>query len=571
MKRLGQVERDPSVAVGWKRLAVLWLVAALLLAFKSPDAWVNPQFWAEDGTIFFASQYREAWPQVLLTHAGYLHATPRLVAWFASIFPLAMVPAAYATAAFLIVSSVLAWSTSQLRPLLGIALFGGIALLPTNGEVFGTLTNVQWFIQIALIVVAFASPRSDGRARPFASTMIAVAALTGPFSTLIAAVHFFSLALQRLAPGRIFKAAAPAFEAWRHLPLYFGGVVQLLLAILSEYSPPVHWARSVEALAATPLHVFGDGLGSSPFAAVLLSGVLVAASLVARSRLDGLIFFGIVATAVLQIAAAGDKAIGAEATLMHGDRYYVLAKIAFAISLAVLADRCHAPGRLAGAAVLALLAPIAIINRGSLQRAPLPASNWQAHVDVLPAGPQRCGIEIPIQPLGWSVSLPPDTSCPAAIQVRPRMHGGLHDVRSTTVETTGSAEPDGFFPGVRKFRPSHLVPMRVWGTRPASDADTGAITLRTGPLCGTVALPYVTGPALSGLRVTVERSAPDGGLVSEQVAGLAPSTDHWSMIVVSAPREYCSDYVFIAEDAGRGWGQWIAIGTPRAGQWEAWR
>ena len=67
-------------------------------------------------------------------------------------------------------------------------MFLSFFLLPTDGEVFGTLTNMQWFVQIALLAAAFlpraARPGWGGRLLTYAA--LVAAALTGPVSWLIA-------------------------------------------------------------------------------------------------------------------------------------------------------------------------------------------------------------------------------------------------------------------------------------------------------------------------------------------------------------------------------------------------
>ena len=69
---------DPS---GRKLLYVhiiLFTLAFIVIISRRPDAILNPQFWAEDGSVFYAQAYNKGIINSLfLPYAGYLHAVPR--------------------------------------------------------------------------------------------------------------------------------------------------------------------------------------------------------------------------------------------------------------------------------------------------------------------------------------------------------------------------------------------------------------------------------------------------------------------------------------------------------------
>lgn len=133
-----------------------FVVATLLMVLKSPDALQRPQFWAEDGSVFFVGQLHQAWPQLFQPYSGYLHFLPRVIAWFASFLPVIDDPLVYNCSAMLIDAACVTFVTLRAGPHFGFAVvFLSFFLLPTDGEVFGTLTNVQWFVQIALLAAAF--------------------------------------------------------------------------------------------------------------------------------------------------------------------------------------------------------------------------------------------------------------------------------------------------------------------------------------------------------------------------------------------------------------------------------
>lgn len=188
--------------------AGLFLLALALLFLKSPDAILAPQFWAEDGPVFFAAQFGRDWPQLLTPYAGYLHTVTRLVAWIASGFEPAQAPLVYNALALVIDAACIAWVSLRLAPWFARwALFLSFFIVPSSGDIFGTATNVQWFMQFALAAACFApsaAPHAAPRPVRIAGYVaLALAALSGPFSVLAVGLALGALLLGRLdaAPG----------------------------------------------------------------------------------------------------------------------------------------------------------------------------------------------------------------------------------------------------------------------------------------------------------------------------------------------------------------------------------
>ena len=82
------------------RLLLGALLAALLL-LRSPGSLLHPQFWAEDGTLFFQEAFNHGFLATVLQPAsGYLHSFPRLVAGLSLLFPMEQAPLIFNLAAF---------------------------------------------------------------------------------------------------------------------------------------------------------------------------------------------------------------------------------------------------------------------------------------------------------------------------------------------------------------------------------------------------------------------------------------------------------------------------------------
>lgn len=164
-----------------------------LLALRDSDAFLRPDFWAEDGRAFFRSWNMFGWRSFVEPYAGYLHLMPRTIAAAAGLLPLEWTLTVFLLGAagfttwagvtlFLCLPGHAAW-LGALSPLLA---FGG-------SEVLGTPTNLQWITAIVLAAIAVSPP--GGAANKGA--MVVVAGLSGPFSLLYLPVFAVRLWLLR--------------------------------------------------------------------------------------------------------------------------------------------------------------------------------------------------------------------------------------------------------------------------------------------------------------------------------------------------------------------------------------
>src|SRR3954469_5115510 len=77
--------------------AKMWTCIAglLVLVIRKTDSFSHPQFWAEDGPVFFLEADLSGWRSVLHPYSGYLHLIPRLVAMLCRALGSLWIPAAY--------------------------------------------------------------------------------------------------------------------------------------------------------------------------------------------------------------------------------------------------------------------------------------------------------------------------------------------------------------------------------------------------------------------------------------------------------------------------------------------
>jgi NADH:ubiquinone oxidoreductase subunit K len=133
-----------------------------MLFYKRPDAFKTPQFYAEDGTIFFSQAYHEGFNSINNIYSGYLHTYQRVVAllleysgmsyrYFPFFYMLAwLFPAFY--------SIYLLFFRNGFKPYLAFLFSLLPVCLPVHSEGFLNLTNVQWILNITVLLIALSKP-----------------------------------------------------------------------------------------------------------------------------------------------------------------------------------------------------------------------------------------------------------------------------------------------------------------------------------------------------------------------------------------------------------------------------
>ena len=170
------------------RLAVLLLVVLVCIALRQPDKLIYPQFWAEDAAIFYLQAELQGLHSLAVPYGGYWHAVPRTVALIGTQLPVRVLPLWYASAAVaftaLCMAVLLEGLTSEPRRTRW-ALVVAVLLTPASGEIWATLTNVQWLGASALVALLASPTPQSRRGRVALGTFAAVLGLTGPFAILL--------------------------------------------------------------------------------------------------------------------------------------------------------------------------------------------------------------------------------------------------------------------------------------------------------------------------------------------------------------------------------------------------
>lgn len=173
-------------------VALATALAVALYLWRSGGSAIHPQFVAEDGRIFFTQSKLQGLGAIVTPYSGYLHLLPRLAAVAASGFSSARAPSLY----LIFATAIVAWTaatTASAGCRHAWALAPVALLTPTDGEVFGTLTNVQWLVGPALALVTATATPAGRLARLNQLAFVALAGVTGPFSIFVAPTALWRL------------------------------------------------------------------------------------------------------------------------------------------------------------------------------------------------------------------------------------------------------------------------------------------------------------------------------------------------------------------------------------------
>jgi hypothetical protein len=361
-------------AVAVVTIALLWL--------RVPGQFSNPQFWAEDGPVFWIDQHRYGLARLFTPYNGFIEMAPRLIAFGASFFDPSSAPRLFAVGAvaFTVWAAVSA-ASSVSNPLMGLLLGSTLAAAPYAGDqILGYALSIQWVIApvAALLLVADAEP---GKFMKINNVLFsAVAALTGPFSIVFSPVAFARYARRRDVSSLVVLA---------------GAVIQFL-ALTKNYPP------RTPPTDGTFLHLVDimiqRGMPATSLS-VLAAGAIIAIALFVpedrRFRL-GLIWAAFAILAATAFKFRHDPHVFDYAH--WSPRYFYPFQVCIwwcAISL-LFVERARAAG------AMWLTYSIAAYPPGYFERGPLKDVNWSEAVRDLGDRP----LSIPINPDGWKVEIP---------------------------------------------------------------------------------------------------------------------------------------------------------------------
>jgi hypothetical protein len=259
------------------------LAAAALIFSRQPEALLHPQFYGEDGHVWFADAYNRGWLVSLFrTQDGYFQTLPRLAAALALVLPLRFAPLVTNLVGFavqllpvpvLLSSRLRNWGPLRFRAALAFL----YVALPNSRELNLTVTEAQWHLALVACLLALAETPRGRLGRAFDLAVFALCGLTGPFSIALFAV---AVVMFLVRPNKWRWAGVTAFAATaavqacaltlsaaaRRHPMPLGAGVAPFVRILGGqvYSAAVLGANSLASLGSTSclsiLAVAGTGI-----------------------------------------------------------------------------------------------------------------------------------------------------------------------------------------------------------------------------------------------------------------------------------------------------------------------
>ncbi len=397
--------------------AAYFAVSFLILFSRRPDAILNPQFYAEDGTYWYADAYHFGLRCLLMPEAGYLHTLPRLVALFTLLFPFAIAPLIMNLSAIavqilpvnLFLSS--RFSTIPLHTrLLGSFLY---LVLPNSAEIHGNTTNIQWHLALLALLMLLARCESS-RLWQFANYLtLFLVSLDGPMGIFLLPVSVVLLAKRKdlrsglssaiLLPGVIVQTCTVFFSQTRHLGSN-GASVSRLVSILGRqiFLGPLLGTRSLIAFIRH---------GGPPFVLEAIATAIGVAVLLYALRYGPLELKLFISFAAILFAACLARPLAADPgeqwELMmgagHFTRYYFFPMLAFLAALIWLVRPQQGRGVRYAALAILLLLPVGIFR--DWYYPPFADLDFPAFAEAFKQSTPGTKCTILLNPPGWEMQL----------------------------------------------------------------------------------------------------------------------------------------------------------------------
>jgi hypothetical protein len=384
----------------------------VVLFSRSPNLLLRARFFAEDGQLFYQQAHELGIAHSLLRpNAGYLHLFPRLVAGLSLFVPLFYVPLFFNVVALTVQGITAVYLCSgRMRnigplPLRTAAAFLYLGL-PHIGEVWGRLTNSQWHLAVLSFLILIAAPAQSRLGTWFDRIVLAVGALTGPFSVLLLPIAIIAAVYRRGArtiTNLVILGAGAAVQAVTMLingrpeTGKLGASFPLLLNLL------VRWL--FVTVLPNPWHppqIFTD-IGY----VVFVAGVAALAWILWKGSFEvrcALLFGAIVIAASLAsplVATAGDQ-WPVMLNMGAGERYWFIPRVVAAVAgLWVVAQPFSKWARAAGILVMAVLLLFCLKGWPIAQ---WPGIHFRTYVHVFNQLPIGATLRVPVEPTpSWTM------------------------------------------------------------------------------------------------------------------------------------------------------------------------
>ena len=407
----------------WLVLLLLTIASIGIVFTRNPDAFLLPQFWAEDGKYWYADAYNHGVLRSLfMDYVGSLQLFTRFIGSLSIFLPLSLAPLFFMLVAVAVqILPVILINTkrfSSLIPRTWVRLLICFCYLgiPNSFEVHANLTNANWHLALVACMVLVGPLAKQKAWKLFDYPVLLFAGLTGPFAVVLAAIAWIRWYTLSPADRKEYRMHAWIVSAC--------ALVQLVVLLLAPASD-----RLTRGLGASPgglLSIIGVRLGAAsmlgmnyintiPFVQLLghgywlvaayMLGVLLYALWKAPLALKLFILFtwGIFAAALIK-PQASQLFPQWEALIMGaGNRYFFLPMLSWIVASFWLVG--HIRSRYLS---YIFVAPIVLLITLGIPRdwgyTPLPDLHFSDYVQKFEAAPSHQHVCMPINP-DWVMCL----------------------------------------------------------------------------------------------------------------------------------------------------------------------
>jgi hypothetical protein len=213
------------------------VLSILALLQRKPEALTKPQFWAEDGVIFFQQCFQTGARSIFTPYAGYLHAIPRVIALLTiNDVSYQYMPLGYNLASLILFLGLVCfiWWRTGFDPFTKFFMTLALSLVPVGSEMVLCLTNVQWYTN--LLIPLFFLVGYNRKYAVFDGIILFLVGLSGPFSLV------FLPAVCAIVWFRSRKFGEWKRERWFFFIYLLTAFIQLFVLATSATRPVSAWS-----------------------------------------------------------------------------------------------------------------------------------------------------------------------------------------------------------------------------------------------------------------------------------------------------------------------------------------
>lgn len=405
----------------------IFILCIIVMIARRPDLISNPQFYAEDGTVWYSQAYNLGWlKSIILPQNGYYQSISKIAAAISLNFSLASAPLVMNAMSLIIRALLVTFLFSQRVTFLSftskVILGCFILLMPNLEEVHANITNTHWYLSTYLFFVLTSTPPKTLSWKIHDSLVLILSGLSGPFIVFLSPI--IALRLFYKSHGENLKERlVSAVRNITFLDVLFAAIclIQVIAILLSSTNE-----RSSAPLGAS-VGLLSNILSTRIFLGFALDGPLsyelwklplinymvnlLGIATITISFIKGdwreksLVIFPILmlATALLKPMIHLTLPQWPRIEFGAGQRYFVITSIFWVAILLVLIQKAKGKARVILTTGMALV----VLAAGSINfRLPkMPESRWDEQVVIFNNAKPGEKVLMKINPKGWSVEL----------------------------------------------------------------------------------------------------------------------------------------------------------------------